>query len=448
VRSSVVVAVVSLSAAASGAGCSDAITLSIESDRPIPDAIDSMCVGIADTSPSGGQFGRNYKLEGELAQLPQTLRVEAGEAETAHAWVRGDRGGVPATAASAAVDFGDDVTLSLPRCVVGRAAEPTVRATAGPAGARLVASQGQGGTLVLAIAAGDAVALDARAASFVASSVPAAPPGAPVAVLAVDVDGDCDDDVVIATDAAAPIVWLRDGASFTAAGSIGALTVAALAAVDIERDGDFDVITGGGAALQAHLNDGSGTFTHAPSALGGDGRVSMISALATGDLDGDGHGDLVVGQAGPPLAAWLGKGGRFDPSDGVIAAIPLDVARLTLADADGDFDPDLGIAVRAAPMRLLVDRDGRLEDQSFVRLPQPAPTARALAFGGWDAGCEPDAIIAADAGAAMLRGGPGGTYSTDAAAPPASDVLLADIDDDGDLDALLATTEGVQWLAR
>jgi hypothetical protein len=174
----------------------------------------------------------------------------------------------------------------------------------------------------------------------------------------------------------------------------------------------------------------------------------MVSALATGDLDGDGYADLVVGQAGPPLAAWLGKGGRFDASDGVVASIPLDVERLTLADADGDFDPDLAIAIRGAPMRLLVDRDGRLEDQSFVRLPQPAPIARAIAFGGWDAGCEPDAVIAADAGAAALRGEPGGAYAADAVMPAASDVLMVDIDDDGDLDVLLAGPGGVSWLAR
>jgi hypothetical protein len=79
---------------------------------------------------SGGHFGRAYRLQGSLARLPQTLRVEAGEADSAHAWVRCDRGGVPAASAAVSIDFGSDVTLSLPRCVIGRAAEPQVRGTA------------------------------------------------------------------------------------------------------------------------------------------------------------------------------------------------------------------------------------------------------------------------------------------------------------------------------
>ena len=36
----------------------------------------------------------------------------------------------------------------------------------------------------------------------------------------------------------------------------------------------------------------------------------------------------------------------------------------------------------------------------------------------------------------------------DGEGPAGSDVVMIDIDDDGDLDALVATPEGVQWLAR
>src|SRR4051812_41323855 len=57
------------------AGCNDSVTLEIASDRPVPQAIDSICVGLADTSMSGGHFGRSYRLEDGLAHLPQTLRV-------------------------------------------------------------------------------------------------------------------------------------------------------------------------------------------------------------------------------------------------------------------------------------------------------------------------------------------------------------------------------------
>jgi hypothetical protein len=40
-------------------------------------------------------------------------------------------------------------------------------------------------------------------------------------------------------------------------------------------------------------------------------------------------------------------------------------------------------------------------------------------------------------------------FATESTTAPAStDVIMFDIDDDGDLDALFATPQGVQWLAR
>ncbi len=435
---------------AAAAGCTEAITVEIASDRPVPSAIDHVCVGVADRAPGGGQFGRNYALEGALGTLPQTLRVEAGTADHALAWVRGDRGGVPAALASAPIDFARDLTLSLDTCVVGPAAAPKVSGDPiGPGQARLAASEGQGGTLVVALGAdGTAAVIDAAGGSLVATAAPPPPAGTPLAIVAGDLDGDCDDDLVIVTDAAAPTVWLRDGASFRDAGTIGGAIVSAVALGDVDHDGRTDVVLGYAGTLELWLNDGAANFTHAPQALAGGGHVSSVTALALGDVDGDGFPELVVGQDGAPLAAWLGGTGAFTYTTSIVPPVSLAVAKLTLGDADGDYDPDLAVAVTGAAMRLYIDRDGHLEDQSFVRLPQPAPVARAVAFGGWDDGCEPDAVIAADAGAATLRGQPGGTYAAAGDTPPASDVVMTDLDDDGDLDAVLATDQGVTWLVR
>ncbi|MDB4952461.1 MAG: hypothetical protein JWO36_30 [Myxococcales bacterium] len=353
--------------------------------------------------------------------------------------------------AGAAVDFTSNVTLALPTCVKGPAAAPhPVGSPIGPADAKLAASQGPGGTVVVAITMGSLNVIDARDGLTITQG-PAPPAGAPVAVVAADLDGDCDDDLVIATDGAPPMVFLREGATFVVGKSIGTAAVTAIAAADVDHDGRIDLVLGAGASLELWRNDGSSAFTNDPNALSGAGHVVDVRALALGDLDADGNPDLVVGQAGQTLEAWLGNSGgtgSFDFASAVVPPVQLDVERLTLADADGDYDPDLAVAVRGAAMRLYIDREGRLEDQSFVRLPQPAPVARTIAIGGWDDGCEPDAVIASDTGAPSLHGQPTGMFAADAAVPAASDLVMVDLDDDGDLDAVLATTRGVIWLAR
>lgn len=427
------------------AGCNDAIVVEVTSDRPVPSAIDHVCFGVADDATTGGQYGRNYPID----KLPQSLRIEPGNADRALAWVRADRGGVPVARAAGELDFSSDLSLALDACVKGPGGAPkTMGAAAGPATAKLAASQGRGGTLVVAIGADGASVLDAKSGALVATAAPTPPPGVPRAIIATDLDGDCDDDLVIITDGAAPTVWMRDGAGFAEAGTIGGSIVAAAAAADVDQDGRVDIVLGYAGTLELWLNDGAGNFTHATQALSGGGKVNGVSALALGDVDGDGFPDLIVGQAGGPLAAWLGSAGTFAAATSIVPAVPLMVESLAFADADGDFDPDLAVSITGAPLRLYIDRDGHLEDQTHVRLTGTIPTAHAVAFGGWDDGCEPDAVIAADAGAPTLKGQPTGIFAETEPAPAATDVIMADIDDDGDLDALLSTPDGVVWLAR
>lgn len=432
------------------ASCDGAITLEVAGDRPIPRALDAICVGVADTSETGGHLGQHYKLEGELGSLPQTLRVEPGRADSAFLWVRGDRGGVPVTYATVRTDFGGDVRIALDRCPAGRAGAPSpVGDAVGPASARLVTSHGSG-NLVVALGA-EAMVIDAREDRLVATPGPPLPAGNVVAAIAIDVDGDCDDDLVVASDAEPPIVWRRDHRSFTLGAAIpSAGPQAALAAADIDHDGDMDLVTGAGASLALWYNDGAGRFTLDDEDLRANGRVSSVRALALGDVNVDGNADLIVGQNRAPMTAWLGgANGLFVENDGVVPPVPLDVAGFALADADGDvdLDPDLAVAVRGAPMRLYLSREGQLEDQSFPRLPKPEPIADAIALAGWDAGrCEPDALVASTDSLA-LHGEPD-AFTVESMLGAATDVVMIDLDEDGDLDAVLATPQGVRWLAR
>jgi hypothetical protein len=429
------------------AGCTSAIELTVTSDRPTG-ALDAICVGVADNSPRGGHFGSNYLLS-RVGGLPQTLRIEPGGASAAWSWVRGDRGGVPSARATAPIAFDRDVTLALPACVTGLGGEPAqVGDAVGPGSARLVASQGQGGARVVALAATPAI-IAADHGALVASPAPALT-GTVVDAVAIDVDGDCDDDVVIALAGAPPELWRREADTFVDAGPIGTIAFSALAVADVNGDGNLDLVGGAGGTLTVLANDGAGSFSVVPGAIDANPQVTAVSSLALGDIDGNGTPDLVVGQSGSGvLAAWSGQtGGSFLSAPGVVPPVPLDVARLYLVDATGDFAPDLEVAVAGAPWRLYIDRDGVLEDQSFVRLPQPPADATAIAVGGWDAGCEPDVVLASGSGGSGLHGQADGTFVDDGLIPPASDVVLVDVDGDGALDAVLATEQGVVWVAR
>ncbi|MCE9573344.1 MAG: VCBS repeat-containing protein [Deltaproteobacteria bacterium] len=427
--------------------CDGAITLTVGGDLPVPSGVDAICVAVADRDPGGGQFGQVYPLAPPLDMLPQTLAIAPGTASAAEAWVRGYRAGFEVARDRTLVAFDGNVGLRLDRCRRGRAGAFAIAGVSGGAATRVLGSIGRGGTIAIALGGGGARVVDVDGGALTDRG--AIPTDAIDAIdaVAADLDGDCDDDLVL-LGASAPAMWLRGGFDFTDGGAIGAAPATAVVATDADRDGDLDLVFARGGGLELDRNDGAGRFTVDAAAFAGV-TVGAVTALAAGDLDGDGVADLIVGQGGAPLVALYGTGAGYAVAAGALPAVALDVRRLALTDVEGDGDLDLAVALAAGSPRLYVNRGGRLEDQSFVRLPQPAVTARGLAIARLDDDCAPDLALVDDTGLAIARGTDGGAFAdaSELAIVGAADVTAIDLDDDGVPELVVAGADGVTRVA-
>ncbi len=187
-----------------------------------------------------------------------------------------------------------------------------------------------------------------------------------------DLDGDGDLDLIIGSSAdrieyfmnkgtkTSP-VFRRDTTMFSSIYSNGYqfTNSAYVATVDIDTDGDFDLVVGGYNGLILYWNGGDSTeaiwfkdtasFSAINALIGTDAKPSFA------DLDGDGDPDLIIGIGeslfdGPTpgiLMAFRNNGTpsspSFVPDNSLIAGIP-DVglnAYPTFSDLDGDGDFDL-----------------------------------------------------------------------------------------------------------
>ena len=164
---------------------------------------------------------------------------------------------------------------------------------------------------------------------------------------AADVDGDGDQDIIVAANgdlfsSGAPDRVLlngRDGSLTDSGQSIGGERSLAVAAADLDGDSDLDLFFANDGANRIWLNDGKGVFTDSGQALG----TSRSSDVALGDLDGDGDMDAYVANQSLSNRIWLndGKGNFADTGQtlGISESQAVD-----LADPDGDGDLDAFVA--------------------------------------------------------------------------------------------------------
>lgn len=275
---------------------------------------------------------------------------------------------------------------------------------------------------------------------------------------AVDVDSDGDADVLSASTESfikyslATVGWYENLDSLGNFGLQAVLSIpggssAELVAADLDGDGDKDVLVAyapnGGSLLWATNSDGLGNF--GASQLIDTAGTNGFTAAEVGDLDGD--GDLDVLSA---LGTFISTGTKvvwYENADGMgsygaaqLISTGNGISQVITADFDSDGDPDvLWMATNASTISWAENIDGLGAFGPSQQLTSVSP--RAIAVADLDGDADLDVLALNQFPQTMEwysnTDGQGGFGPAQLIASPlAFDVHLADIDGDGDVDVL------------
>jgi hypothetical protein len=280
--------------------------------------------------------------------------------------------------------------------------------------------------------------------------------GSPTHTAAGDLDGDGDQDLVVAQYGDQAVGWYEneagDGTLWTrhtvATGVPGALDVHL---ADVDADGDTDVLVASldGDAVTWYENDaGNGSAWTAHLIATADGGRSV----ATADVDRDGDLDVLSAFGDADQVAWhentTGGGGAW--ARHIISTAANGAFSVAAADVDRDGDPDALVAASNDGATWYENTGGGAGWTAHV-----VSTASSTTWAGAadvDRDGDLDVMTIANIGTVLWHenagGGSGWTVHTISNAVPSAFVgTIADLDADGDLDVLVAQFPqlALQW---
>jgi hypothetical protein len=229
---------------------------------------------------------------------------------------------------------------------------------------------------------------------------------------------------------------------------------------DFDRDGDLDVIVGSPKGDQLWRQDALYRFQSLTANLPASPRGQSTRAIASGDVDGDGNLDLVLG--GPQTTRlWLGDG-RGGFVDATATSMPVDsyeTYALELADLNGDRQLDLIFANAVYPggaqnAIYLNNGAGGFRDVTGTNAPALLDRSYAIHVVDIDGDQDPDIVFRVAGLSATaelwLNGGTGvfarGSTRFPTGSPQANDLTVADIDGDMDQDIFFAGPQAYAYI--